>query len=119
MVTARGERDGRATDARRCSEVIGPYDLTATPGIGSATISFTAGSDHGYEITNYLYSTDGVDYVPLSPADAASPVTITGLTSNEGVSITLKALRVMLTPSLLVSPVMVTGLAASAGLRGT
>ena len=68
-----------------------PYDLTATPGIGSATISFTAGSDHGYEITNYLYSTDGVDYVPLSPADAASPVTITGLTSNEGVSITLKA----------------------------
>jgi hypothetical protein len=68
-----------------------PYDLTAAPGIGSATISFTAGSDHGYEITNYLYSTDGVDYVPLSPADAASPVTITGLTSNEGVSITLKA----------------------------
>ena len=68
-----------------------PYDLTAAPGIGSATISFTAGSDHGYEITNYLYSTDGVDYVPLNPPDAASPVTITGLTSGEGVSITLKA----------------------------
>ena len=68
-----------------------PYDLTAAPGIGSATISFTAGSDYGYEITNYLYSTDGVDYAPLNPPDAASPVTITGLTSGEGVSITLKA----------------------------
>jgi len=68
-----------------------PYDLTAAPGIGSATISFTAGSDHGYEITNYLYSTDGVDYAPLNPPDAASPVTITGLTSGEGVIITLKA----------------------------
>ena len=68
-----------------------PYDLAATAANGSAVISFTAGGDHGNAITNYLYSTNGVDYTALDPADASSPITITGLTNGEGVSITLKA----------------------------
>ena len=68
-----------------------PYDLSATAGDRSATILFTPGTDHGNAITNYLYSTNGVDYIALDPADDSSPVTITGLTSGEGVSITLKA----------------------------
>ena len=68
-----------------------PYDLLATAGDGSATISFTPGNDQGNAITNYLYSTNGVDYTALDPADASSPITITGLTNGEGVSITLKA----------------------------
>jgi hypothetical protein len=68
-----------------------PYDLSATAGDGSATISFTPGNDQGNAITNYLYSTNGVDYTALDPADASSPITITGLTNGEGVSITLKA----------------------------
>jgi hypothetical protein len=68
-----------------------PYDLLATASDGSVTISFTPGNDHGNDITNYLYSTDGVDYTELDPADASSPITITGLTNGEGVSITLMA----------------------------
>ena len=68
-----------------------PYDLSATAYDGSATISFTPGNDQGNEITNYLYSTNGVDYTALDPADASSPVTITGLANRESVSITLRA----------------------------
>jgi hypothetical protein len=68
-----------------------PDDLSATAGDGRATISFTAGSDHGNSITNYLYSTNGVDYIALDPADPSSPVTVPGLTSGEAVSIRLKA----------------------------
>ena len=68
-----------------------PYDLSGTAGDGSVTISFTPGSDHGNDITNYLYSTNGVDYIALDPVDDSTPVTITGLTNGEGVGITLKA----------------------------
>jgi hypothetical protein len=68
-----------------------PYNLSGIAGDGSVTVSFTPGSDHGNEITNYLYSTNGVDYIALDAADDSAPVTITGLTNGEGVSITLKA----------------------------
>jgi hypothetical protein len=68
-----------------------PDDLSATASDGSVTISFTPGNDYGHDITNYLYSTDGVDYTALDPADASSPIRITGLTNGEGVSITLMA----------------------------
>ena len=68
-----------------------PYNLVASAGDASAAISFTPGSDNGNAITNYLYSTNGVDYLPLAPADAASPVTVPGLVNGEAVSITLKA----------------------------
>ena len=68
-----------------------PYDLVATPGNGTATVAFTAGDDGGNEITNYSYSTDGVTYSSLDPADAASPIVIPDLTNGESFSITLKA----------------------------
>ncbi len=68
-----------------------PYDLSATAGDRSATISFTPGNDQGNAITNYLYSTNGVDYIALDPADASSPITINGLANKEGVSISLRA----------------------------
>jgi hypothetical protein len=68
-----------------------PYDLSATAGDGRATISFTAGSDHGNAITNYLYSTNGVDYIALDPADPSSPITVPGLTNGEAISVRLKA----------------------------
>jgi titin len=67
-----------------------PYDLSAIAGDGSATISFTPGNDQGNEITNYLYSINGVDYTALDPADASSPITITGLANKES-AITLRA----------------------------
>jgi hypothetical protein len=83
-----------------------PYDLSATAGDGRATISFTAGSDHGNSITNYLYSTNGVDYIALDPADPSSPVTVPGLTNGEAVSIRLKA-RNSVGDSPLSEPVLV------------
>ena len=67
-----------------------PYDLSATAADRSATISFTPGNDQGNAIINYLYSTNGVDYIALDPADASSPITITGLANQESV-ITLRA----------------------------
>jgi hypothetical protein len=70
-----------------------PTGLSATAGNAQATISFTPGSDNGTPITNYQYSTDGVNYTALSPADALSPITITGLTNGITYNITLKAVN--------------------------
>ena len=72
-----------------------PYDLSATGANGGAYISFSAGNDHGNAITNYLYSTNGVDYIPLDPADPSSPITVPGLTNGEAVSVRLKARNIV------------------------
>ncbi len=68
-----------------------PTSLTATPGSGSASISFTAGATNGGAVSNYEYSLDGVTYTALSPADATSPVTIPGLTGGTTYTVYLKA----------------------------
>ena len=70
-----------------------PTDLSATPGDGGATISFTPGAINGAVITNYEYSLDGGLYTPRSPASAVSPITITGLTNGTPYSITLRAIN--------------------------
>ena len=62
-------------------------------GNGQAIISFTPGADNGSPITNYEYSLDGINYTALDPADAASPITITGLTNGTEYSITLIAVN--------------------------
>jgi hypothetical protein len=100
-----------------------PTSLTATAGNSQATISFTAGSDGGSAITNYKYSLDGTNYTALSPTDATSPVTITGLTNGTSYSIYLKAVNangdssasaaVSVTPST--TPSAPTSLTATAG----
>jgi len=62
-------------------------------------ISFTAGSDNGYAITNYQYalSTNGGSsygsFTALDPADASSPITISGLTHSTAYYIKLKAVN--------------------------
>jgi len=62
-------------------------------------ISFTAGADNGYAITNYQYalSTNGGStystFTALNPADTTSPITITGLTANTSYHIKLKAVN--------------------------
>ena len=86
-----GKIDDRVCVAVSSGKPDAPYDLSATAGDGSATISLTAGSDHGNAITNYVYSTNGVDFIALDPADPSSPVTVPGLTNGEAVSIRLKA----------------------------
>ena len=65
----------------------------------SVAISFTPGSDNGYAISNYQYalSTDSGStygsFTALSPADATSPITITGLTVGTSYYVKLKAVN--------------------------
>ena len=70
-----------------------PTSLSATPGNGSASVAFTAGSDGGSAITNYKYQVDGGAWTALSPAVTTSPVTIPGLTSGTQYSIKLRAIN--------------------------
>jgi spore coat protein U-like protein len=70
-----------------------PTGLSATPGDGEATISFTPGADNGAAITNYAYSLNGDPDITLDPANAGSPITIAGLTNGTPYSITLKAIN--------------------------
>ena len=74
-----------------------PTSLSATPGSTTADIAFTPGAQGGSAITNYQYalSTDSGStygsFTALSPADAASPITITGLTNGTAYYVKLKA----------------------------
>jgi hypothetical protein len=70
-----------------------PTGLSATPGDGQVTITFTPGPINGAAITNYAYSLDGVGYAASRPSQANSPITITGLTNGTPYSITLKAIN--------------------------
>jgi hypothetical protein len=118
-----GESNGKIYSLTISSSPSAPTSLSATAGNGQATISFTAGSNGGSAITNYKYSLDGTTYTALSPTDATSPVTITGLTNGTSYSISLKAVNssgdsaasaaVSVTPST--TPSAPTSLTATAG----
>lgn len=60
---------------------------------GSLNVTFTAGNTGGKAITNYKYSTDGVTYTALSPAQTTSPLVLTGLTNGVSTTIRLKAVN--------------------------
>ena len=75
-----------------------PTSLSATPlSTTSVSVAFTAGSQNGSIISNYKYalSTNGgstySEYAALDPADAVSPITISGLTGATTYHIKLKA----------------------------
>ena len=76
-----------------------PTSLSASNVTGSTVdIAFTAGAANGSSITNYKYavSTDDVTYgsfTALSPADASTPITVTGLTDSTAQYIKLKAVN--------------------------
>ena len=73
-----------------------PTGLTASATDGGAVISFTAGSANGSAITNYQFGTfNGFNwtYTALTPADSASPVTITGFTNGSAATVRLKAVN--------------------------
>ena len=76
-----------------------PTSLSASSITGStAAIAFTAGAANGASITNYKFavSTDNVTYgayTALDPADASTPITVTGLTSGTLQYIKLKAVN--------------------------
>lgn len=76
-----------------------PTSLSATPGTTTVSIAFSAGDQGGSAITNYQYalSTDSGStygsFTALSPADATSPITITGLASGTSYYAKLKAVN--------------------------
>jgi hypothetical protein len=70
-----------------------PLSIGVIPSNGALTILFLAGADGGSPITNYSYSTDGVTFTPLSPADTASPLTISGLTNGTVYTVSIKAIN--------------------------
>ena len=106
-----------------------PTSLVATAGDGSAVISFTQGSNGGSAITNYKYSLDGTNFTLLSPADATSPITITGLTNGTAYTIYLEAVNiagisipsdpVSVTPADVTPPTLVSSVLAADGLTLT
>jgi hypothetical protein len=76
--------------------VTAPTGLSATVTTTTATVSFTAPTnDGGTAITNYEYSFNNSTWTALSPADAASPVTISGLTSSTAYTIYLRAVNIV------------------------
>ena len=79
-----------------------PTALSGTAlGPTSVSIAFTPGADNGSTITNYQYalstnsgSTYG-SFLALDPADATSPITISGLSGGTAYTIKLKAVNAM------------------------
>jgi len=73
-----------------------PTSLSAVPSTTSVAISFTAPvSDGGATITNYEFNINGGSFTALSPADATSPITISGLTAGTSYTITLRAVNIV------------------------
>lgn len=70
-----------------------PTSLVATPGDGEVSIAFTAPADGGSAITNYEYKVDSGAWTAFDPADAATPVVVTGLENDVEVSIRLRAVN--------------------------
>jgi surface protein len=71
-----------------------PTGMVATPGDGQIAIAFTPGNDGGSPVTNYEYSLDGGQtWIPLNPADATSPVTITGLDNGTEYTVQIRAVN--------------------------
>jgi len=71
-----------------------PTSLVASPGPGSASITFAAGADGGAAITNYKYSTDnGATWITRSPSSTSSPLVISGLTIGTSYNVKLKAVN--------------------------
>lgn len=64
-----------------------------TPGNRSARVTFTPGASGSPATSNYEYQLDGGAWRPVSPADASSPVTITGLVNGRTYSVKIRAVN--------------------------
>ena len=88
---ARNDKDGRTFGT---TPAIGAYEGLIAPVIGSITpsstqltVAFTAGSNGGYAITNYKYSTDGGNSF-YSSNTSSSPIVISTLSSDGTTALT-------------------------------
>ena len=73
-----------------------PTTLSAIPTDTNVAISFTAPTnDGGSAITNYEYSFNNSSWTALSPADAVSPVTVSGLTQNTSYTVYLRGVNIV------------------------
>ena len=94
-----GVGSGAASDAVSVTPVAVPDAPTSLVATAFATdaeirVAFTAGADNGWPISNYAYSLDdGATWTARSPASAASPITIGGLTGGTVYSIRLRAIN--------------------------
>lgn len=70
-----------------------PYSLVATPADETCSIAFAMLNNGGAAITNYKYKIDAGSWTALSPADAATPVTIPGLTAETEYSVQLRGVN--------------------------
>ncbi|WP_309613995.1 fibronectin type III domain-containing protein [Flavobacterium sp.] len=65
--------------------------LTATAGNSQVTLAFTAGSNGGSAITDYVYSLNGGSFT--SAGTTTSPIVVTGLTNGTSYSFVVKAVN--------------------------
>ena len=71
-----------------------PTNLVATPGDGSADITFTLGADGGSAITNHEYSLDGgLSWTVFSPAVTSGSASLSGLTNGTTYLVVLRAVN--------------------------
>jgi len=90
--------DSSAVSVTTLTPPAAPTSLSATGFYLMGRISFTPGADGGSAITNYEYAlstNSGATYgafTALSPADATSPIDITGLANNTTYSVKLRAI---------------------------
>ena len=71
-----------------------PSISAITAGNASLSVAFTAGSNGGYSISNYKYSTDGgSSFTACSPVQTTSPIVISGLTNGTTYNVQIKAVN--------------------------
>ena len=89
--------DSSAVSVTTLTAPSAPTSLSAIGGYTSVGIAFTAGADGGSGLTNYEYAlsiNSGVNYgswTALSPADAVSPIIVSGLSASTAYYIKLRA----------------------------
>ena len=89
--------DSSAVSVTTLTAPSAPTSLSAIGGYSSVSIAFTAGADGGSALTNYEYAlstNSGATYgsfTALSPTDAVSPITISGLSASTAYYIKLRA----------------------------
>ena len=117
---ARGTGPPTATYNLIAGAPTAPTNLVATSGNTTVSIAFTASDGNGHAVTNYAYSLNGgMTFIPFSPSQTSSPVTISGLTNGTVYNIKLEGIntygagaasaQVTITPGIPAPPTSLSG----------